>query len=103
MSEGELPLPQSQQNIILGANDTVESILTGKNSNCLFIALYLREPTLGGIHCKILSYDLKKLEYTQFYFESNHLIPFMIFEERVVILPCDQWENSGSHLFLDAK
>ncbi|XP_054286908.1 uncharacterized protein LOC129002841 [Macrosteles quadrilineatus] len=89
-----------KEEIIPVTDESVENICTGRNSSCLFIALYLNSRgNFGGIRCKIYSYDLKKLEYTQFYVESNHSIPFMLFEEKVVVLPCDQWENSGSYVF----
>lgn len=77
---------------------SITAICCGKNSECLYIALYINN---SNCRCKIFSYSLKTLQYTQFYVESHHALPFMLFEEKVVILPCDQWENSGSYLFLD--
>uniref|UniRef100_A0A1B6IRX0 F-box domain-containing protein n=1 Tax=Homalodisca liturata TaxID=320908 RepID=A0A1B6IRX0_9HEMI len=90
---------------IPGVEESIENICCGKNSEYLYIALYLHmfEQSSSDARCKIFCYNLKTLQYTQFYVESNHSIPFMLFEEKVVILPCDQWENSGSYLFLDSK
>lgn len=80
--------------------ESIECISCGNNSKFLYIALYLSSSS--GTRCKIVSYNLKELQYTEFCIESNHSIPFMLYEEKVVVLPCDQWENSGSYIFLDS-
>lgn len=79
---------------------SITAICCGKNPECLYIALYINN-SRDSARCKIFAYNLKNLRYTQFYVESNHSLPFMLFEEKVVILPCDQWEKSESYLFLD--
>lgn len=88
-----------QDNIPI-VSETVGSICCGNNSRYLYIALYLLGSS--GARCKIFCYNLKELQYTEFCVESNHSIPFMLYEEKVVVLPCDQWENSGSYVFLDS-
>lgn len=85
-------------------HESIETICCGKNSECLYIALYLypSQSVIGGPRCKIFCYSLKTLKYTQFFVECNHSIPFMLFADKTVMLPCNQWESSGSYIFLDA-
>lgn len=85
-------------------HEPIETICCGKNSECLYIALYLyaSQGATDSPRCKIFCYSLKTLKYTQFFVECNHSIPFMLFADNTVMLPCNQWENSGSYIFLDA-
>lgn len=93
-----------KEDIIPGSYESVKMIETGNNSKCLFIALFLnsRNNLLSVLRCKILSYDLKKLEYTQFCVESNHSIPVMLFREKFVVLLCDHLEDGRSFIFVDS-